>query len=49
MGIGMVLVVRPTFADAMMDYLSKKGETVYKIGRNHRRKAGSGIKIILKK
>jgi len=33
MGIGMVLIVRPTFANAISQYLSKRGEIVYKIGR----------------
>jgi len=33
MGIGMVLIVRPTFANAIMQRLHRYGETVYKIGR----------------
>jgi phosphoribosylformylglycinamidine cyclo-ligase len=33
MGIGLVLVVRPTFANAIMRTLTKAGETVYEIGR----------------
>jgi len=33
MGIGMVLVVRPAFANAIIQRLQRSGETVYKIGR----------------
>jgi phosphoribosylformylglycinamidine cyclo-ligase len=33
MGIGMVLVVRPTFANSIANQLSRVGETVYTIGR----------------
>jgi len=33
MGIGLVLVVRPAFANAVAEFLAKRGETVYKIGR----------------
>ncbi len=33
MGIGMVLIVRPAFADSIASQLSRMGETVYKIGR----------------
>ncbi len=32
MGIGFVLVVRPTFADSVMEILRKQGESVYRIG-----------------
>jgi phosphoribosylformylglycinamidine cyclo-ligase len=38
MGIGMVLVVRSAFANAVMDELADLGETVYKIGRIKRGK-----------
>lgn len=33
MGIGMVLIVRPTFASSISRQLTRCGETVYKIGR----------------
>jgi phosphoribosylformylglycinamidine cyclo-ligase len=33
MGIGFVLIVRPTFAEAAMRKLAKSGEQVFKIGR----------------
>lgn len=33
MGIGMVLIVRPSFADSIISQLTSSGETVYKIGR----------------
>ncbi len=33
MGIGMVLIVRPSFASSISRYLTRCGETVYKIGR----------------
>ena len=32
MGIGMVIAVNPQDADAMIKYLSEKGEKAYKIG-----------------
>lgn len=38
MGIGMVLVVRSAFANAVMEELADLGETVYKIGRIKRGK-----------
>lgn len=33
MGIGYCVIVRPTFADAMAERLTKLGETVYRIGK----------------
>ncbi|MEL7473175.1 MAG: AIR synthase-related protein, partial [Planctomycetota bacterium] len=33
MGVGYVLVVRPSFADSIADQLTRAGETVYRLGR----------------
>jgi phosphoribosylformylglycinamidine cyclo-ligase len=33
MGIGYVLIVRPTFADSIAEQLEKMGERVFRMGR----------------
>ena len=44
MGIGMVLAVRPHFADAITDRLERRGEKVVRLGELRR---GTG-KVVLK-
>ncbi len=46
-GIGMVLIVNPSYVDKVVDVLQKNGETVYQIGRMIER-TKADVPVVLK-